>query len=74
MSTPQTPPAVDAHAPSEARHAVEGDPGQGAPLTPAPGLPPPPGLGHGSETERAPSQGWDDDPDVARHDFGEVAK
>ena len=41
MSTPQTPPAVDAHAPSEARHAVEGDPGQGAPLTPAPGLPPP---------------------------------
>lgn len=30
------------------------------------------GLGHDSETERAPSQGWDDDPDVARHDFGEV--
>lgn len=41
MSTPQTPPAVDPHAPSEAHHAVEGDPGQGAPLTPAPGLPPP---------------------------------
>lgn len=32
------------------------------------------GLGHDSETERAPSQGWDDEPAVARHWFGEVAK